>query len=534
MNKNKFTTPHTILAKVKFLAEFQAQIAYLSEMYITIQQNLRKGTPLKQSKLTLVSLLLVTSFILSACGIKASASGLPLSEPTASVPQAPTWKGRPEYAPGELVDYTAQTGDTLQALASHFNTSVEEIYEANPFIPRDATTMPPGMPMKIPIYYLPLWDNPYQIIPDQAFIYGPSFVGFNTSAFVADHPGWLKSIYAWAGRDNRTGAEIVDYVAINYSISPRLLLALLEYQTGALSQTERPKSRFMLGFEKTYYEGMYLQLVGAANALNDGYYKWRIGTLTEFELKDGSIVRPDPWQNAATVALQYYFSQMLSADEYRLAVGPEGLFATYSALFGDPWADSVEHIPGSLQQPELRLPFPAGQTWSYTGGPHTGWGLGQPYTALDFAPPADKSGCFPADEKNYAIAMADGIVVRSEFGLVALDLDGDGDERTGWVLVYLHVATKGRAPTGLSLKAGDPVGYPSCEGGRVTGTHIHVSRKYNGEWIPADGPLPFNMEGWVAHDGLRAYQGTLSKGGLTVEACECGDLYSQISSEPVQ
>ena len=38
------------------------------------------------------------------------------------------------------------------------------------------------------------------------------------------------------------------------------------------------------------------------------------------------------------------------------------------------------------------------------------------------------------------------------------------------------------------------------EGGHVTGTHVHIARKYNGEWIPADG-LAFNLEGWVAHDG---------------------------------
>ena len=126
--------------------------------------------------------------------------------------------------------------------------------------------------------------------------------------------------------------------------------------------------------------------------------------------------------------------------------------------------------------------------------------------------------------------MADGIVVRSEFGLVVLDLDGDGDERTGWVLVYLHVGTQGRVPTGLSLNQGAPIGYPSCEGGRVTGTHIHVSRKYNGEWIPADGPLGFNLEGWVAHNGSRAYAGTLSKGSLIVTACDCGDAGSLINS----
>jgi len=201
-------------------------------------------------------------------------------------------------------------------------------------------------------------------------------------------------------------------------------------------------------------------------------------------------------------------------------------------LFGDPWKKSVELIPGSLQQPPLRLPFPTGQIWSYTGGPHTGWGLGQPYTALDFAPPSDKSGCFAVEENNYATAMADGIVARSDFGLLVLDLDGDGDERTGWVIVYLHVATKGRLPTGREVKAGEMIGYPSCEGGRVTGTHIHISRKYNGEWIPADGPLAFNMEGWVAHNGRRAYEGTLKKGSLTVTACDCGDAYTQIWSEP--
>jgi len=479
-----------------------------------------------------IVVLLIFNFIISACGASASASGLPLPEPTETVPQEAVLKGRPEYAPGELVDYTAQAGDTIPALAARFNTSVDEIYAANDFIPRDAATMPPGMPMKIPIYYLPLWGSQFQIIPDHAFVYGPSVVGFNTSAFVTSQPGWINGVYTWAGRDNRNGAQIVDYVAVNYSINPRLLLALLEYQAGALTRIERPKARYLLGFEKTFYESMYLQLVGAANMLNDAYYRWRLGSLTEFELDDGSLVRPDPWQNAASVALQYYFSQMLSADDYRIAIGPEGLFATYSALFGDPWQDSVEHMPGSLQQPPLRLPFPAEQTWTYTGGPHTGWGLGQPFSAVDFAPPTDKSGCFAVEEEFFAIAMADGIVVRSEFGLVVLDLDGDGDERTGWVLVYLHIATNGRAPTGRSLQAGDPVGYPSCEGGRVTGTHIHVSRKYNGEWIPADGPLAFNMEGWFAHNGAVAYAGTLTRGGLTVKACECSDAYSAISSGP--
>jgi LasA protease len=472
----------------------------------------------------------VALLVLTACNTQASASGLTAAAATQSVGKPITWIGRPEFAPGELVEYTAQTGDTLPALATRFNTTIEEIYEANPFIPRNATTMPVGMPMQIPIYYLPLWGNPDQILPDHAFVYGPTLVGFNTSAYIASQPGWLNSIKAWAGGSNRTGAEIVDYVALNYSVNPRLLLALLEYQAGALTQPTRPNTRYLLGYERIYYDSVYLQLVGAANTLNNGYYGWRTGHLTQFDLDDGSLVRPDPWQNAASVALQYYFSQVLTAQEYRQATTTSGFLKTYTEWFEDPWQIDYELIPGNLQQPELRLPFPIGHVWTYTGGPHTGWGQGDPFAAMDFAPPTDKAGCFVASENDYSIAMADGIVVRSETGTVILDLDGDGDERTGWVIVYLHVATKGRAPTGSSLKTGDPIGWPSCEGGTTTGTHIHIARKYNGEWIPADGPLAFDLEGWIAHNGRRAYEGTLTKGSLTVKACECSDVFSQIRS----
>jgi LasA protease len=436
---------------------------------------------------------------------------------------------RRTYNPAELVDYTAQTGDTLPALAARFNTTVDEILQANQQIPRDATTMPPGMPMKIPIYFLALWASPFQIIPDHAFVNGPTAIGFNTSAYVESQPGWLKEYRVYAGDKWRTGAEMVDYVAINYSINPRLLLAILEYQGGALTQTKPPVKKNLLGFTRPYWGSPYLQLVIAANTLNNGYYGWRLGNLIEFEETNNILIRPDPWQNAASVAIQYYYSRVFAGDEYALATGPQGLIQTYEGLFGNPWDDKTMLIPGSLQQPELQLPFQSDQTWYYTGGPHTGWGTGEPLAAVDFAPPSDASGCFIANEKNFATAMADGLVVRSNIDGLALDLDEDGDERTGWVIYYLHLAAKQRVPLGTDLKAGDLIGYPSCEGGHATGSHVHIARKYNGEWIVADSAIPFKMSGWITHNGTREYLGTLTKGGATVTACECGDLYTSIS-----
>jgi LasA protease len=476
--------------------------------------------------------LLMVVFWLAACQPQAPGTLVPLpAAPTeTAAPTSTSQPKRPEYNPGDLVDYVAQTGDTLPALAAHFNTSVAEIRAANDQIPADATTMPPGMPMKIPIYYLPFWGTRNQIVPDSLYVNGPSAVGFDTSAFVSSHPGWLKDYSAYAAGDNHTGAQIVDIVATNYSISPRYLLAMLEYLTGALSQPVQPSGSYPLGEIDYYYAGLYMQLVWAANLLNVGYYGWRTGDLTQIPHLDGSLERPDPWQTAATVAFQYYIAQYASPEQYARAVGPDGLSRTWRTLFGDPWAANVDvpHIPVSLHQPELVLPFKVGETWSFTGGPHSGWGTAelQPWSALDFAPPV--SGCSPSN--NPVVAMADGLVVRSETGVVMLDLDGNGDERTGWDILYLHIATDGRAPVGTRLKQGDPLGFPSCEGGEATGTHVHIARKYNGEWMPVDSVITFDLEGWAAHIGVAAYMGTLTRGTQLVTACTCSDASSHIEA----
>jgi len=492
-----------------------------------------------------ITLLLLLSLTLTACETQ---SGLPVlampgeqqdlltADPASSEDeiglrsQATPIPSRPRYQPGELVEYVAQTGDTLPALAARFNTSIDEIMEANPIIPTEVTTLPPGLPMQIPIYYLPLWGSPYQILPDSLFVNGPAQVNFDPTDFVASHHGWLKEFRGFAAGRNQTGPELVDWVALNYSISPRLLLALLEYQSGGLSQIEPSQEArlYPLGYQNTRYQGMTQQMIWAANTLNDTYYAYRTGELTSFQLRDGSLERPDPWQNAASVAIQVYFSKILSPQEYAQAISPSGFAQTYQSLFGDPWRDEVAHIPGSLQQPEMKLPFRIRTTWSFTGGPHTGWGTGKPWAALDFAPPAVAGGCIPTDE--FATAVAPGVIVRSEPATVVLDLDGDGLENTGWVIFYYHVATEGRVPEGAVLDTGDPIGRPSCEGGRSTGTHIHIARKYNGEWVPAAGVLPFNLDGWIAQKGDAPYQGTMTRNSRTVTASESSAPYSFISA----
>lgn len=479
-----------------------------------------------------LNLILAFIFLLSACTAPETLTPMPVlpREPVFPTPAAiftplPT---RAPYGPAELVDYTAQTGDTLPALAVRFNTSIAEIRTANPIIPQSATTMPPGMPMKIPIYYLPLWGTPYQIIPDSLFADGPAQLDFDIEGFINAQPGWLKNYRGQLSDNVYSGAQIIRLVANNFSVSPRLQLALLEYFGQALSNPLMPDTTYVLGYHEQFHQGVYLQLVWMANTLNNGYYGWRRGSLTEFEHPDTRIERPDPWQNAATVALQYAFSRLYSTPVFDQMIGPGGLAETYAHLFGDPWQNVKPHIPGSLTQPDFILPFEPGHGWTYTGGPHTGWGKGEPYAAIDFAP-SGVSACGSSDD--WTTAMADGVIARSELAEVVLDLDGDGNEQTGWNIFYLHLSSFDRIAAGKNVKAGDRLGHPSCEGGETTGTHVHIARKYNGEWILADSPIPFNMEGWVVRNGSDAYLGTLVRFSQTVTASDQSEGKSFIKSD---
>ena len=98
------------------------------------------------------------------------------------------------------------------------------------------------------------------------------------------------------------------------------------------------------------------------------------------------------------------------------------------------------------------------------------------------------------------------------------DLDGDGDEGTGWTILYMHIASFERVKAGKDLRLGIKIGHPSCEGGPSNGTHLHLARRYFGEWIPADQDIPFDLSGWVSKGDGVEYDGSLFRGDVEVAA----------------
>jgi hypothetical protein len=90
-------------------------------------------------------------------------------------------------------------------------------------------------------------------------------------------------------------------------------------------------------------------------------------------------------------------------------------------------------------------------------------------------------------------------------------------------LLYLHVVARDDVSHGQLVAAGTPLGYASCEGGISNSSHVHLARRFNGEWLAADGPIPLVLSGWQFQAGIGQYDGTAVRDGVTKTACECWD-----------
>ncbi len=427
--------------------------------------------------------------------------------------------------------YYAQSGDSVSAVAGRFGIDQSEVHTEGQL--HEVGFVSPGTLLIMPDRIAGATSPESQLIPDSELVFSGTAVNFDIGAYVLEAGGKLSTQREYLGSTGwTTGSQAITRLAYENSINPRLLLALLEYESrwvrgDAVDAVHRD---YPMGYINLYYRGLFGQMLWTVNQLSIGYYGWRSGTLTELKFPDGSRLRINPQLNAGTVAIQYLFSKVHSRSQWGQMIDPDsGFLAVYTDMFGDPWArsDTVDPLlPQGLEQPQLVLPFAQNVAWSYTGGPHGAWEHDGALAAIDFAPFTDHGGCDVTP--TWVTAAAAGMIVRSERGIVVQDLDGDGYEQTGWDLIYLHIESSGRVKAGTYLQRDDHIGHASCEGGQATGTHLHFVRKYNGEWIAADGPIPFVLSGWTVRQGTLAYEGLLTKGEEVITADPVGQLKSVI------
>ncbi len=459
---------------------------------------------------------------------EATATFTPPSVPT----QTPSPTNTAEPTPTSIFEigkdgflvYTTQQGDTLPAIAARFGVSTAAI-QAESGLSAEGF-LPVGQNILIPDTLEDALPFNSPILPDCEVTYGPSVGGFDAAAFAVEAGGFLAGYVETVDEESLGGPEIVQRVAVETSTNPRLLLAFLEYQSGwVFGHPEgAAENSYPIGFGAGTDTGLYKELMITAKLLAQGFYGWRDASLLEITFLNGSTARLAPELNAGSTALMRLFAALYpQAGWEENLFGESSFLEFYQTLFDDPWERSAAvepYLSDATIQPDLTFPFAVGEGWSLTGGPHITWQTGTPWGALDFAPITGEPTC--AVSTLWVTASAPGLVVRTENSVVALDLDGDGDEGTGWVLIYQHIASEGRAAVGTWLVQDAPVGHPSCEGGHTTGTHLHFARKFNGEWVGVGSPLPLVLSGWQAYPGEKAYQGYLLKGEEIITASPSG------------
>jgi len=499
-----------------------------------------------KSKLQLFTILLFV-ILLSACSSiseQANISSTPTNtlvpstatlEPT-EVPPTITPTITPTTTPDPNFFYLVQSGDTASAIEKRFDVEWDDIVGSKGL--SEINFLEPGVALYIPIN-IEIPDDMPKLIPDIEFLYSLTAKDNDLNGLVEGYDGYLNSYTEWfVNYGTLTGVDLVKYISRDNSINPEITLALLQFTGNWVVEqeiTDEDLLLYPLGIEEGLQNNLFNQLGLAIDNLVMGYYGWRDGSLTELTFSDGTSMRLDPNLNAGSVGIMYYFSLDHTKTEWEeIIYGDDGYMALYYEWYGDPWDNeksTAAHIPADLEQPELILPFLRKQRWAFTGGPHGAWRKSSPWAGLDFAPAMGEPGCAEPDYQ-WVLASASGVIARKSLGVIVLDLDGDGDENTGWVLVYLHLDDTDYLEVGDYVEVTDKIGAPSCLGGRSTGIHIHLARKYNGEWMLADGPVSFNLGGWVAQKGEEEYDGFLLRGEDVVTAYDNATAITIIIREP--
>ena len=429
----------------------------------------------------------------------------------------------------DLPEHVVVWGDTLFGIASRYGTTLSALQQLNEL--PDPDRLEVGQRLKLPGAPQATTPEVY-MLPDHLLYRSIGAQEFDIDAFVAAQPGPLRRLSSvivsrgGAGEVIETrysASHIVERVSLEFSVDARLLLALLDYRAGLLTDDSSDESRQIYPFISpengagVNRAGLYAQLSWMADQLNQGFYGSKYRGRDALEFDDGSRLRFHPELNAGTIALQYALAQFRDSESWRRDVGSAGFIATYQRHFGAEQAEAGNE-DGPPPQPPMTLPFGPSQDWRFTGSFHGGWGNGSAWAAIDFAPPFEEDrpyACFTSTVPLTAIAR--GVIARLAEGVVVLDLDLDGDEGSGWTVLYLHITALDSLKAGQVAEAGSPLGYASCLGGYSTATHLHIARRYNGEWIPADCPAcdgtqppPFVMGGWrVIGLAGQAYQGYL-------------------------
>ncbi|MCF2825951.1 MULTISPECIES: M23 family metallopeptidase [unclassified Pseudoalteromonas] len=264
--------------------------------------------------------------------------------------------------------------------------------------------------------------------------------------------------------------EVLLHYAGYASINPKLLLALMELESGVISNPDKQSLSAPFG-KLSHEQGFDAQVKDVALNLSARYYAFQ-------KLRDEGKAKKLPAVNEATVALAdlTHTSANKLLDTYQTLFNGESLAlkADRNIAFSE-WASTQAVSAASFS---MSFPWPSGYAW-YSGGAHSNTGSGYPYSSLDFN---NGSGGWGSNTP-WVQAAHGGTVTRYSACNIRVT------HSSGYSTQYYHMESL-QYNTGDVISAGawlgryaDDKATALCQGGQSTGPHVHFSLLYNGGHI---------------------------------------------------
>lgn len=344
------------------------------------------------------------------------------------------------------------------------------------------------------------------------FSYAHNFYQDEIEAFLTSYPGPLNDVTFQIGDRSQSFAAVVVNLSNLYSINPKILLTLLEQQSGLLTTAEPSveQLQWAMGLENAngHNSGLYRQLRRAALelrfALRDYALGWQQGSLPPLTFADNSKQEVPPDITLARYAMARVLALSTTPDQ--LPGKLHTFRTTYTALFEDPryapddWPPLAEpFLTRPMEQPFRVTSFFDHNTplLHENGSVDSFWGTREALLSYDGHTGWD-----------YAMRPPDDVVLAAAPGTVVFagnSNDGCGvpargviiDHGNGYRTLYWHLDSM-TVSAGESVQAGARIGVAGATG-CAFGPHLHFQVQYLGRDVDPYGWCSTQESPWASN-----------------------------------
>lgn len=340
--------------------------------------------------------------------------------------------------------------------------------------------------------------------------YAHNFHGSAIQTFLEERGSALADRHIRVGDRSHTFAEVLVSLSSLYSLNPKLLLALLDVQSGLVSSHHPTAEQWdwAMGYRRDgeRWRGFALQLRWAARELRWAIRDYALkgdGSPPPLTFADGSRQEVGPDLSLSRYALVRVLAPTVPPDA--LAIRLEALVATYARLFDDPrtppadWPAPAAPFLTRPMERNLRVtsffdhdaPF-----LKKNGSLLTYWGRAE--TDPSFAYDGHTGWDYAMQPSDPVLAAADGMVIfagNSDDGCSTPARAVIVDHGNGYRTLYWHLSQV-NVVTGQPVARGALLGFAG-DSGCAFGPHLHFQVQYLGRDVDPYGWCGAEADPWA-------------------------------------